>query len=115
MINTVTVTGKSAAANLTTSVSNVVINNSNSNTLVKLNHLMFSNYSSSTVTGYLFYYRFSTNFGYYVVSNLSVPNNSTIVVLGKDTPIYLEEGDVVQAYSNTANSMAVVSSYEIIS
>ena len=115
MINTVTVNGKSATANLTTSASNILVNSTNSSTLIKLNHLMLANYASSVVTGYLFFYRYSTTSGNYVVSNLSVPANSTLVVLGKDTPIYLEEGDVLQGYSNTANSLAVISSYELIS
>ena len=115
MINTATVTGKTATANLSTSASNIIVNSSSSSTLVKLNHLILSNYGNATVTGSLFYYRYSTSLGYYLVSNLSVPNNSVLVVLGKDTPIYMEEGDVLQAFSNTANSMAVISSYEIIS
>jgi hypothetical protein len=115
MVLTASVYGKTAAANLSTVLSNVIVNNLSSSTLVKVNHLMFSNYGSVTVQGNVFLYRYSTSNGNYITNNINVPANSTLVVLGKDTPIYLEEGDVVQASTSTANSLSVISSYENIS
>jgi hypothetical protein len=47
-----------------------------------------------------------------IVGNVLVPANSTMVVSGKDTAFYLEEGDGLRAA--TSNTVHVVSSYEII-
>jgi hypothetical protein len=37
------------------------------------------------------------------------------VIVGKDTPIYLEENDALQASANTAGVVTMISSYEYMS
>ena len=48
-----------------------------------------------------------------MIGNVSIPANSTMVVSGKDTAFYLEEGDGLR--TTTSNTAHVISSYEIIS
>lgn len=115
MINTATVTGKSTYFNLSTTSSNVVVNATNSSTLVKINHLMLANYNTTTQTGTVVVYRSSSSTGYNIITNVSVPSTSTSVILGKDTPVYLEEGDQLMAFSSQSNCLCAVTSYEIIS
>jgi hypothetical protein len=115
MINTATVTGRSTYFNLQATSSNVVVNNINSSTLVKINHLMLANYNTSTVTGTVVVYRASNTTGYNLITNISVPSGTTVVILGKDTPVYMEEGDQLMGYASTGNSICAVTSYEIIS
>jgi hypothetical protein len=57
--------------------------------------------------------RSSTN--YYIGGNLSIPAQSTLVALAKDTSLYLEEGDVLQINSSANSSISMTASYEIIS
>jgi len=38
-----------------------------------------------------------------------------IVILGKDTPIYLEEGDALRVNAGAATAITTIISYEVIS
>jgi hypothetical protein len=112
IINIASMTGKTAQALLTTVTSNVITNSAASSTVDKLNNIILSNYTSSAVTANVMINRSSTL--YYLGGNISVPGNSTLVLLGKDTAIYLEEGDVLQANVSANTSISMSASYEII-
>lgn len=112
IVNVTTILAKTAAASLTTVMSNVVVNSSNSNTVAKINSVVIANTGSATITANVEINR--TNTGYAVAGNLSIPAYSTMVVSGKDTAIYLEEGDLLRA-NVSANTAVLTSSYEIIS
>lgn len=113
IIGATTITGKTVLTNLTTVTANVLTNSSSSNSVDKLNSVMLSNYSASTVGANVVINRSATI--YYLGGNLSVPANSTLVVLAKDTGIYLEEGDVLQANVTANSAITLTASYELIS
>lgn len=108
-----TIYGKTAFANVSTATSNVVTNSSASGTIVKLNNIILSNYSGNTVAANVVVNRSATT--YYLGGSVSIPASSTLVLLAKDTTIYLEEGDVVQANVSANLAITLVASYEIIS
>jgi hypothetical protein len=111
-LNLTTVTLKTSFAALTTVTGNIITNSTSSNTVDKINDVIVCNYSGSAITANVMVNRSST--AYYLAGNISVPAYSTLVVLGKDTAIYLEEGDVLQA-NVSANSAAHISAaYELI-
>ena len=113
IVNVTTILAKTAAANVTTVTSNVLVNAVSSSTVVKINSVVLTNYGSNTVTGNVDFYRSSTS--YPIAGNLLIPANSTMVVSGKDTAIYLEEGDVLRASANANVAVTLTSSYEVIS
>ncbi len=113
LLGTTTVTGKTALATLSTVTSNVITNGSSSNTVDKLNTIVLSNYSGSVVTANVMINRSATV--YYVGGTVSIPANSTLVLLGKDTSLYLEEGDVLQANVSANTSVSMSASYELMS
>ncbi len=113
LLGTTTVTGKTALATLTTVTANVITNSSSSGTVDKLNSIVLGNYSGSTVTANVMINRSSTV--YYIGGNVSIPSNSTLVLLGKDTSLYLEEGDVLQANVSANTSVSMSASYELMS
>jgi hypothetical protein len=113
MVNITSVTGKTAVAGLTTITSNVITNSSGSSTVNKLNNVILSNYTTSTVTANVIINR--TSVLYYLAGTVSIPSNSTLVLLGKDTSVYLEEGDVIQANASANSSVNFTASYELIS
>lgn len=47
-----------------------------------------------------------------IASTLSVPADSTIVVIGRDNPLYLEEDRHIEVQASAANDLDVVVSYE---
>lgn len=113
LLGTTTVTGKTAFETLTTVTANVITNSSSSNSVAKLNSIVLSNYSSSAVTANVMVNRSATV--YYVGGVVAIPANSTLVLLGKDTSLYLEEGDVLQANVSSNTSVSMSASYELMS
>lgn len=111
IVNVTTITGKTALTALSTDTSNVIT--SSSNTVTKLNNIVLSNYSASTVTANVMINRSATV--YYVGGSVAIPANSSLVLLGKDTSLYLEEGDVLQANVSANTSISMSASYELIS
>ena len=49
---------------------------------------------------------------YHIAKLVTVPAGTTLVVLGKDSPIYLEESDKITAYASAASDGQIVISYE---
>ena len=59
-----------------------------------------------------FYDSSATNSSY-LAHRISVPNQSSLVVLGKDTSIYLEESDQIKAGIGTTSTTSTITiSYE---
>ena len=49
---------------------------------------------------------------YELAHTVPVPADSTLIVLGKDAPIYLEEGHIIRGSASAASDLQVVISYE---
>lgn len=112
LINTTSVSGKTAVAALTTVTGNVLTNAASSSTVVKLNNVTLTNYSSSAVTANVMINRSGTS--YYIGGNIAIPGNSNLVLLGKDTSMYMEEGDVLQSNVSANTSVNMFASYELL-
>jgi hypothetical protein len=113
IVNVATIIGKTALAALTTVTTNVITNTSGSNTVAKLNNVILSNYTAVAVGTNVVINRGAT--AYYLGGNVSIPANSTLVILAKDSSVYLEEGDILQANVTANSSVSLTASYEIIS
>ena len=83
------------------------------NTIIKINSLVFSNSSGSPIAVTASIYRGSIAF--YLGNSISVPANSTLVMISKDTNVYLVESDALQVSAGTASSINVICSYDTIS
>lgn len=112
IVNVTTIFGKSAYANLTTVYSNVITNGSTSGNVIKVNEITVSNYTGTGVSCNVQVGRGASLF--FVVGNISVPASSTLVVIAKDTNLYLEEGDYIQANATANVTAHLVASYEVI-
>jgi hypothetical protein len=53
--------------------------------------------------------------GYAIASTIAVPADATLVVISKDTSIYMEESSVLAVKASAANDIVFVVSYEEIS
>lgn len=114
IVNVATITGKSAVANVTTVATDIVTNAGSSGQLHKIDSLVISNVNGSlsgNISASL--YRSSTE--YKLAHLISVPPQGSLVVISKDTMIYLEEGDSLRLTASANNYLHAVCSYEIIS
>ena len=112
LLGSISVTGKTAYVATSSTTSDVLVNAASSNTVCKLNSVIITNGSASTITANVMVNRSSTL--YFLVSGVSVPANATLVVLGKETSLYLEEGDTLQANTSATGSIFATASYELI-
>ena len=110
IVGVTSIVGKTAVLVANSTPANVVSNPASSNNVLKINTVTVANYSSATITANVDIFRSNTS--YLIVGNVLIPANSTMVVSGKDTAFYLEEGDGLRA--TTSNTVHVISSYEII-
>ena len=117
LVNVISITAKTSVANLTNasfSSANILTNAASSGQVCKLNDILVANYTANTISANVVFNK-SGSGPFYLAGTISVPATSTLVVLGKDTCIYMEEGDVLQANVSANNSAHLVASYEIIS
>lgn len=114
VVNVATITGKTAVLAVTTSATAIVENTSSSGKVYKINSLYVANIdgtSAQEVTVDL--YRSST--AYPIVSTVSVPADSTLIVIDKNSNIYLEEGDALRLTAGANSDLMATVSYEEIS
>lgn len=109
VVGVTSIIGKTALANTTNTSANVIV--ASANTVVKVNSVIVPNYTPSNFTANVGILRAGHIFLH--IGNVSVPANSTMIVSGKDTSFYLEEGDCLRV--STSNASSVIASYEIIS
>jgi len=81
--------------------------------VLKINSIIVANVdgtNSADVT--VKFYDSSTTDNIRIASTVAVAADSTLVVLGKDAPIYLEEGDQIRAGASATGDLEIVISYE---
>ena len=119
IVNVTTITGKSAVVSLTgTSATLVVENPASSNKVFKINSLVVSNVDGTNAADITISYYSEDDIGgtaTEIVSTISVPADASLVVIDKNTSIYLEEDRSIGATAGTASDLKVLVSYEEIS
>lgn len=113
IVGVTTITGKTAAAAVTTSSSNIVSNASSSGQVFKINTLVISNVSASAADITVEFKKPSTT--YKLASAITIPTKSTLVVISKDISVYLEEGDSIGVLASANSALEAVCAYEVIS
>jgi len=119
IVNVATITGVSTfVSGISTTTASVIVSNAAaSNQVYKLNTLMAANTTGSTanITVKIFNAAAGAGTSVSIASTIAVPNGSTLAIIGKDTPLYLEENRSIGAIAGTANAIDIVASYEVIS
>jgi len=106
--------GRMAFQNVANSFANIVVNAAASNTIVKINTLFLSNYDASNVSNITVNIA-NAGITYSVITNVSVPVQSSLIAIDKDSMVYLEEGQYMSLKAHANNHVQAVLSYEIIS
>jgi hypothetical protein len=119
IVNVTTITGKSAVVDLSTTNATLVVENpAASDKVFKINSLVVSNVDGTNAADITISYYSEDNIGgtaTEIVSTISVPADATLVVIDKNTSIYLEEDRSIGATAGTASDLKVLVSYEEIS
>jgi hypothetical protein len=119
IVNVTTITGKSAVVSLTTTSATAVVSNAaSSGKVFKINSLVVSNVDGTNAADITISYYTEDDIGgtaTEIVSTVSVPADASLIVIDKNTSLYLEEDRSIGATAGSANDLKVVVSYEEIS
>lgn len=112
LLNITSVLGKTLAYNITTVANTMVLNTVDSSTSVRINSLFVANIGSQVATFTVSFVRSSVSTK--IAQSVSCDPGSSIVVIGKDTSIYLEEGDSLTVQGSANGVLNAVISYDVI-
>ena len=112
IVNVTSIYGKTLGVSLGTTLTTTLLTCA-SEKLYKINSIIVSNIDGNvTADATIYFYDGSSDWP--LAKAVAVPTKTTLVVLGKDAPIYLEESDQIRGGANAANDLDVIISYEIL-
>jgi len=106
--------GKTAGLAVTTSAQAIVTNGSGSNKIFKINTLIISNVNGTAAADVTVDIFKNQTTAFDIAFTVAVPNDATLVVISKDTQIYLEENDSLRITASINSYLEAVCSYEEI-
>jgi hypothetical protein len=119
IVNVTTIYGDTVTANLTTtSVVSVVSNAASSGKIYKINTLYATNVNTTNSANITVSYYSAASLGgtaTEIVSTVTVPAQAALVVIDKNSQIYLKEDKSIGASASVANYIKITCSYEDIS
>ncbi len=115
IVSVTSIYGKTAYdADVATSVSATLTNAASSNKLLKINTIIAANIDGSNDADITVYVSNASNTTalFYLAKTITVPADSTLVIISKDTSLYLEEDRRIQALASAAGDISLMVSYE---
>ena len=105
------ITGNTGLLLVTTTPTAIVSNSPASNQVFKIDTVICANVDNSNVA-VITADIFRSSVAYRFASNIQIPPQSTLMVVGKDSPIYLQEGDDLRLTAGSNVTIEAVASYE---
>jgi hypothetical protein len=117
IVNVASITGVSTFIGISTTAPVVLISNAaSSGQVYKINTLLAAGIGATTgITVKIHSAAAGAGTSVSIASTITVPQASSLAIIGKDTPLYLEENRSISVTAVAANSIDVVASYETIS
>ena len=119
IVNVATITGKTAVVDLSTTNATLVVENpASSGKVFKINSLYVANVDGVAASDITISIYSEDNIGgtaTEICKTVVVPADATLVVIDKNSSIYLEEDKSIGATASAASDLKVVCSYEEIS
>jgi len=112
ILSATSIYGKTVGAALGTTLTTTLLT-CPANKVLKINSIIVANVDgTSAADASVTFYDSSATASYRIASTVSVPADSTLVVLGKDSPIYLEESDEIRGGAGAASDLELIISYD---
>lgn len=112
ILSATSIFGKSVGASLDTTLTTDILT-CPSDKVLKVKSVIVANIdgtNDASVTVY--FYDNSATARYALASTVNVPADASLVVLGQDSPLYLEESDQIEAGASASSDLQIVISYE---
>ncbi len=115
LVNVTSIIGKTANLDLTTGNQSLVDNAVGSDKVLKINTILAANVDGTNDADVSVYVRpinASPSVLYYLAKTITVPADSSLVVISKDTSFYLEEDRSLRAFASASSDIQIMCSYE---
>ena len=114
ILNATSILGKQHGVNLDTTVTtSLMANAGSSDKLYKINSIIVANVDGTNAADVTISWYNGSN-DHYIAKTISVPADSTLVLIGKDSPIYLEEGQSIRGGASANSDLSTLICYEIL-
>ena len=113
IVSVTTIYGNTGVLVANTVMANVVQNPASSGSIYKINNLIVTNACTAAIAVNLQLNQAGTN--NYVAANVSIPAAAVVVLLAKDSGLYLLENNSLQVNASVNSFITAVSSWEQIS
>jgi hypothetical protein len=114
IVNVTSIYGKTMGASLGLTATTDILT-CGANKVLKINTIIVSNIDGSAAAdATVYFYDSSATTRYALASTITVPADSTLVIIGKDNPIYLEESDQIEGGASATGDLEIIISYEEI-
>lgn len=110
--NVQTITGKVAGVAIGATATDLVANAASSGKLVRIVSVYIANVDGVNDATVNVDVQKNGTTAYRITNTVNVPADTTLVVIGKDAPVYLEENDKLRATASAASDLEAVVSYE---
>jgi NADPH-dependent 7-cyano-7-deazaguanine reductase QueF-like protein len=113
LVNVTSILGLSTQAALTTTLTTEILACA-SDKLIKVNSIIIANIDGTNAVDVSVFITKSGGSPIAIASTVSVPADSSLVVVDKNNMIYLNEGDNIEAGAGAASDATITISYEIL-
>jgi hypothetical protein len=114
IVNVTSIFGKTMGAALGTTTTTDILT-CGANKVLKVNSIIVANVDGTNAADVTVnFWDSSAAARYALASTITVPADATLVVIGKDNPIYLEESDQIEAGASAVSDLQIIISYEEI-
>jgi hypothetical protein len=114
IVNVTAIYGETVGMSATTANANVVQNGGSSGAVYKINALYASNIDGSTAADITIDLIRTSNY-FSIARTVTIPADSTLTIISKDSSIYLREDDALSCRASANSDIQIVCSYEVIS
>lgn len=118
IVNVAKIVGRTSVANIANVVAsattaNVLVNPTNSSNIIKINSMYCHNYGNLFSDVTVRFHRGGNTL--HLANTMTIPQKTTLTLIGKDMMTYLEEGDYITAAASANNTLTLFISYEQLS
>ena len=114
IVNVTEIYGNTSVQLMTTTQANIVANAANSGKIYKVNALYVANIHGTDAADVNVNFMNASNAAFSIASTVSIAADSTLVLITKDSSIYLTEGTYIQANANVVSSLHLTCSWDEI-
>lgn len=114
IINMTSLLGQNAGLALTTSTQTIVNNSANSGKIFRVHSLICANIDGNNAAALTCELKIGNSY-FKLANTVTVPPDATLILIGRDSPVYVMENGLIRAFASNNSDLHMVASFDEIS